>query len=136
MSLSPQCKVVIKATLINLLNTIWFAMNQARFNNKMTLRKQIFIWSSLTPLYLVMELTKFQIIRSKIYLYSSFSKSTFIIQMLHQSKSILWQPPLHNWIKCNIHGASNQNSGNSSCGGIFRSHNAYALCCFVEPMGI
>jgi hypothetical protein len=33
-SWSPQCHIVIKAVLINLLNTIWFARNQARFSNK------------------------------------------------------------------------------------------------------
>lgn len=30
MSWSPQCKIVIKAILVNLLNIVWFARNQAR----------------------------------------------------------------------------------------------------------
>jgi len=34
MSWSPQCKVVIKTALINLLNIIWYVINQTRLNNK------------------------------------------------------------------------------------------------------
>jgi hypothetical protein len=34
MNWSPQCKVVIKAALVHLLNGIWYARNQNRFNNK------------------------------------------------------------------------------------------------------
>jgi len=33
-SWSPQCKILITATLINVLNTIWYVRNQARFNLK------------------------------------------------------------------------------------------------------
>ena len=31
---SPQCKIVITAALVNLINTIWFARNESRFNDK------------------------------------------------------------------------------------------------------
>jgi len=31
---SPQCKIVIKAAIVNILSTIWFVRNQARFNIK------------------------------------------------------------------------------------------------------
>jgi len=34
-SWSPQCKILITATLINVLNTIWYVRNQARFNHRM-----------------------------------------------------------------------------------------------------
>lgn len=50
-------------------------------------------------------------------------------------KEILWQPPLPNWIKCNIDGASKGNPGLSSCGGIFRNNEADFLMCFAEPLG-
>ncbi|CAJ2667996.1 unnamed protein product [Trifolium pratense] len=33
-SWSPQCKITIKAAIVNLLNSIWHARNIARFNNK------------------------------------------------------------------------------------------------------
>ena len=32
---SPQCKVVIKACIINLINTIWYRRNQSRFQDKL-----------------------------------------------------------------------------------------------------
>jgi hypothetical protein len=50
-------------------------------------------------------------------------------------KEILWHPPLPNWIKCNIDGASKGNPGSSSCGGIFRNNEADFLLCFAEPHG-
>jgi ribonuclease HI len=51
-------------------------------------------------------------------------------------KEICWQPPIVNWIKCNIDGASNGNPGLSSCGGIFRDHEANFIYAFAEPLGI
>jgi hypothetical protein len=48
-------------------------------------------------------------------------------------KEVLWQPPLDHWVKCNTDGAST--SSTSSCGGIFRNHNANLLCCFAENIG-
>ena len=33
-SWNPQCKLVITATMINILNSIWYARNQVRFSNK------------------------------------------------------------------------------------------------------
>jgi len=50
-------------------------------------------------------------------------------------KEVLWHPPLVNWTKCNIDGASQGNPGTSACGGIFRDHNADFLYCFFEPLG-
>ena len=32
---SPQCKVVIKACIINLIKTIWYRRNQSRFQDKL-----------------------------------------------------------------------------------------------------
>jgi hypothetical protein len=49
-------------------------------------------------------------------------------------KEIIWQSPLHNWTKCNIDGACIGNSGNASCSGIFRNHEAEFMFCFVEPL--
>ncbi|XP_045791659.1 uncharacterized protein LOC123886381 [Trifolium pratense] len=51
-------------------------------------------------------------------------------------KEVLWNPPLPNWIKCHIDGASKGNSGVSSCAGVFRNSASDYLCCFVEPLGV
>ncbi|PNY11098.1 ribonuclease H [Trifolium pratense] len=51
-------------------------------------------------------------------------------------KEIYCQPPLLNWIKCNIDGASCENPGIASCGGIFRNHEADFVYGFAEPLGV
>jgi len=38
-SWNPQCKIIITATMINIINSIWFAGNQMRFQNKIIHRK-------------------------------------------------------------------------------------------------
>jgi ribonuclease HI len=50
-------------------------------------------------------------------------------------KEVLWQPPLINWVKCNIDGAAKGNPGTASCGGVFRNHAAELVYCFAEPLG-
>jgi ribonuclease HI len=51
-------------------------------------------------------------------------------------KEVLWQPPLLNWYKCNVDGASNGNPGKASCGGIFRDSASDFIHAFAEPLGI
>jgi ribonuclease HI len=55
-------------------------------------------------------------------------KTTFL-------KEVYWHPPLINWLKCNIDGASCGNPGNAACGGIFRNHEAEFVYGFAEPLG-
>ncbi|PNX85213.1 ribonuclease H [Trifolium pratense] len=49
-------------------------------------------------------------------------------------KEVLWQPPLINWIKCNIDGAAKGSLGIASCGGVFRDHTAALYYFFAEPL--
>jgi ribonuclease HI len=51
-------------------------------------------------------------------------------------KEVCWHPPLLNWIKCNIDGASIGNPGISSCGGVFRNHESNCIYAFAEPLAI
>ncbi|GAU26475.1 hypothetical protein TSUD_294430 [Trifolium subterraneum] len=51
------------------------------------------------------------------------------------TKEVIWHPPIPNWIKCNIDGASKGNPGISSCGGIFRNNAADFMLCFAKPLG-
>ncbi|GAU50508.1 hypothetical protein TSUD_234280 [Trifolium subterraneum] len=133
---SPQCKVVISSALVNLLNSIWFARNQARFNNK------LITWKS--TITMIIANTSMSGNNSK--KTSSNSIRDFIVLkkfnvIIHHPKApvlkeILWQPPLFCWTKCNIDGASKGNPGLAGCGGIFRNHVADMLYCFAEPLGI
>lgn len=131
---SPQCKVVILSALINLFNSIWFARNQARFNNKTV------NWKSA----IAMIIANTSIAGNATWKTSTNSIRDFIIiktfnVSTHQPrapiiKEVIWSPPLQSWIKCNIDGASIGNPGNLSCGGIFRNNEADFLCCFTEPL--
>jgi len=133
---SPQCKVVIVAALINLLNTIWYARNQARFNDK------IITWQSAISLIIAnTSLSGNNTCKTSINSIRDFTiLKHFKVTIRHPRapiiKEVLWNPPLLKWTKCNTDGASNGNPGNSSCGGIFRSHGAEFMSCFSEPLGI
>jgi hypothetical protein len=48
---------------------------------------------------------------------------------------VCWQPPIVNWLKCNIDGAAVSNLGSASCGGVFRNHSADFIFGFAEPLG-
>jgi ribonuclease HI len=132
-SWSPQCKISIKAAIVYLLNAIWLARNNARFNSKVTHWKTAIAWI----------LSNTSITGNKTSCISSSSMRDFMILKrlnvnLHPPKptivkEVLWQPPLDHWVKCNTDGAST--SSTSSCGGIFRNHNADLLYCFAENIG-
>jgi ribonuclease HI len=51
-------------------------------------------------------------------------------------KEVIWKPPMVNWYKCNIDGASSGNPGNAACGGVFRDTFSEFLFAFAEPLGI
>jgi hypothetical protein len=130
---SPQCKTVIIAAMVNLINCIWMVRNQARFNNKnINWKSAISIIIANTSLsgnstrkVSSNSIRDFTILK------------TFKVTIHHPNvpviKEIIWSPPLKNWTKCNIDGACNQ--GKASCSGIFRNHNAEFLFCFAEPLG-
>jgi ribonuclease HI len=133
---APQSKVTLIAAIINLINTIWFVRNQARFNDKIISWRTV-ISSIITSTSLTGNNTckpSSNSIRDFIFL------KKFNI-CIHQPKiptlrEILWQPPLQNWLKCNIDGASMGNPGATTCGGVFRDANGDFLYAFAEPLGI
>jgi hypothetical protein len=131
---SPQYKETITAAIINLTNTIWSARNQVRFNNKrISLPTAISLIIANTCLF-GNNTTK--VVSNSIRDFSilEFFKINIDNQNSPSVKEILWQPPLFNWVKCNIDGASKGNPGCSSCGGIFRNHAADFMLCFAEPI--
>jgi hypothetical protein len=133
-SWSPQCKVTIKAAILNLLNSIWFARNNARFNNKAPHWKSAVAW--------IISNTALAGNNSNCVSSSSIRDFTILKRLnvsIHPPKApfikeVIWHPPSINCIKCNTDGASNVST--SSCGGIFRNHNADFLCGFAENTGL
>lgn len=96
---NPQCKIVIKAAIINILATIWYARNTSRFKGK------AIHWK-----------TSIAIISSNVTLSgnnpqapSNSSMTDFAIIKkfnvnIHpprapQIKEVIWHPPFRNWIK-------------------------------------
>ncbi|CAJ2652437.1 unnamed protein product [Trifolium pratense] len=133
---SPQCKVTLTAAIINLLNTIWLVRNQARYNNA------VISWKSAISMIIVdtsltgNNTSKLSSNAIKDFIFLKMFRITIHHPKVPVIKEIYWQPPLLNWIKCNIDGASCGNLGNASCGGIFRNHEADFIYGFAEPLGV
>jgi len=132
-SWNPQCKVVITATMINIINSIWYAINQMRFNDKKIPRK-----SSLSSVLSSNALcgNLFKVVASS-NIYNFVLLKNFNVTQ-HPPKApkiieVIWKPPPPAWIKCNIDGSST-NIG-SSYGGVFRDSSSNFLLCFVELTG-
>ncbi|GAU32064.1 hypothetical protein TSUD_214200 [Trifolium subterraneum] len=135
MNWSPQCKITITAALVNLINSLWYARNQARFHNNHINCKSV--------ITMIIANTSLSGNNSKKVSSNSIRDFTilkkFNVSTHHSTntviKEVLWQPPLINWLKCNIDGAAKGNPGLASCGGIFRNHEADMIYCFAEPLG-
>ncbi|GAU31744.1 hypothetical protein TSUD_146310 [Trifolium subterraneum] len=130
---SPRCKVAIKSTIVNIINSIWMARNKARFNNRANHWKNVVSWISANTL----------IADNRTSLCSNASLSDFrILKHFNISihpprapciKEIIWKPPCASWVKCNSDGASTHAS--SSCGGIFRNHHADFYVALQKTLG-
>jgi ribonuclease HI len=133
---APQSKVVISSALINLLNGIWFARNQCRFNNTFINRQSI----------ISMIKANVSLSGNNTRKVSSSSIRDFILLKnfnvcIHAPaapilKEVLWLPPLNHWFKCNVDGAAKGNPGLACCGGVFRDHRAEFVYVFAERLGI
>ena len=131
----PLCKIVILSAVINCINTIWLSRNQIRFTDRKINHR--------SAINLIITGTTLTGNNSKLAANSSISEfvilKAFSVKIncnnAPRIKEIIWQPPILNWIKCNIDGASNGNPG-PSCGGIFRNSNANFLGAFADNLGI
>lgn len=129
---TPQCKLVVKASIINIINSIWFSRNQARFNDK------VISWESA----IAMIQSNVSLAGNNTKLTSTSSIRDFVVIKkfnieIHPPraptiKEVYWHPPIASWVKCNTDGAATAIS--SSCGGIFRDNNADFICCFAENL--
>jgi len=133
---SPLCKVVVLSTVINCLNTIWFCRNQMIFADKKINYRSV--------INLIILDTSMTGNNSKCAANSSIADfvllKAFSVKINYGNapkiKEIIWQPPVFDWIKCNIDGAFLSNPGPSSCGRIFRDKNADFLGAFAYNLGI
>jgi hypothetical protein len=104
-SWQPQCKVVILASLVNIISTVWFVRNQCRFNNKIIpweneialISANVSLSGNLTKLTYHSSMRDFSILK-KFNIIVHPPKSPTI-------KEVLWAPPPLDWLKCNTDGA-------------------------------
>lgn len=124
---SPQCHIVILSAIINVIDSIWYARNQGRFNNSKV------PWQ-----------TAISLVYSNVSLSGNNKKAAFTsvrdFQIMKEFKVVLLRwfcgiPPIANWIKCNIDGAALGSPGQSSCGGLFRDSSGDCIGCFAENLG-
>ena len=133
---SPLCKIVVLSSIINCFNTIWYCRNQRRFEDrKINFKTAInFIISTTSMTGNCAKLAA----RSNIHDFVLLKAFSVRLRLGNapKIKEVLWQPPILNWVKCNIDGASRGNPGPSSCGGIFRDSTAAFLGAFSFNLGV
>ena len=133
---SPLCKIVVLAVVINIINIIWFCRNQQRFNNKrINVRAVINLIISATTLT-----GNNSNCAANSSIFDFVLLNAFSVKINYENapriKEIIWQPPVFEWIKCNIDGAAVGNLGPASCGGIYRDNSGEFLGDFAYNLGI
>jgi len=131
---NPQCKVVIKAAMVNVLSTIWFARNSARFKNKSihwksaisSISSNVTFSGNNTKASSNSSMTDFAIIKK--------FRVNVHPPRAPQIKEVMWHPPIRHWIKSNTDGSSS--SETSASGIIFRDSNADCLLCISKNLGM
>ena len=127
---------MVTATLINLLNTVWFARNEARFNNKL-----ISYQSAISRITASTSLSGNNTSKAS----NNSVRDLIILKTFRTSihlprppsiTEVLWHPPPIHWTKCNTDDASLGNPRSSSCGGIFRDFKGICKGCFAEFLGL
>jgi hypothetical protein len=114
---SPQCKIVIQATVVNIFSTIWCYRNQCRFQDSKPNWK-LAINSIISAVNLSGSNTS-KLSNSSVRDLITLKKFDVIVHPPKPMniKEIIWSPPITGWIKCNTDGAATSIS--SSCGGYF-----------------
>ncbi|PNX85515.1 ribonuclease H, partial [Trifolium pratense] len=132
----PQCKLVIIAAIINIINAIWFNRNQCRFNNAKSNLNAAFamiiastsISGNATKLFTSSAICDFCVLKA--------FKVDSRPPRAPSIKEVFWVPPNFSWTKCNTDAAALGCPGQASCAGVFRDKNAIFLGCFTVNLCI
>lgn len=128
-------KVVVQACIVNIISAIWFERNQVRFQDKI-IHWKIILNNIISLVYLSGSNTS----KAASPNMREFSILKYFRVPIHppkapQIKEVIWFPPIFNWIKVNIDGASTKNPINASASGIFRNNEGICLGCFAQNLG-
>jgi hypothetical protein len=115
---SNKCQIVVLASIINVIDRIWYARNQIRFNDRVIQWKFV--------INIVISKTSHAGNRSS---KTHPPRAPAIIE-------VLWQPPSFSWIKCNIDGDAKGFPGLAACGGLFRDYSGDCIGGFADNLGM
>jgi ribonuclease HI len=131
-AISAQCRIVIKAAIINIMYAVWIARNNARFKNIKPNWNSSLAWivanvmlsGNHTNSLASASIRDFTILKAfKVNLNPP--KPSFL-------REVIWQPPPPQWIKCNIDGAFTSSA--AACAGLFRNSSADFICGFASRL--
>ncbi|GAU44836.1 hypothetical protein TSUD_280370 [Trifolium subterraneum] len=131
-AISAQCRIVIKAAIINIMYAVWIARNNARFKNIKPNWNSSLAWivvnvmlsGNHTNSLASASIRDFTILKAfKVNLNPP--KPSFL-------REVIWQPPPPQWIKCNIGGAFTSSA--AACAGLFRNSSADFICGFASRL--
>jgi len=132
---TPQCKLVVKACIFNVVNTIWYRRNQICFQSK------VIHWSSainliISKVSLAGNLTT-KTAAANIYEFTIMKSCKVNIRppRAPSIKEIIWSPPLPSWIKINTDDAAIKNPARAAAGGIFRNSDGACIGGFTHFIG-
>ena len=132
---SPQCKLVVKACVINIINTIWFSRNKNRFQDK------IVHWRTTINLIIAnvslsgnnnqkasyINMDEFRILKA--------CQVTVRPPKAPIIREVISSPPITSLIKINTDGAAVKNPSKASAGGILRNGEGICFGCFAQFLG-
>ncbi|XP_058783723.1 uncharacterized protein LOC131658448 [Vicia villosa] len=131
-----QCKSVVGAAVIYVLNVIWLTRNKFRFHNAgmnfsaatSYIMDAVSLAGSASSTAKHLNVHDFIILKSfKVSIRPP--KAPVIME-------VIWKPPPRNWIKINCDGVSSSSPGLSACGGIVRNSDGMFLGAFASSVGI
>ncbi|XP_019459974.1 PREDICTED: uncharacterized protein LOC109359738 [Lupinus angustifolius] len=133
---SPQVHQVLAASVVPIINTIWFCRNQDRFQDKKInfnsaisrIKLAIALSGNQSKLNASTSMLDFDILRS-LNVAINYSKAPKIVE-------VCWNPPLHDRIKINSDGAAIASPCIAAGGTLFRNHRGDFLGGFSEFLGI
>ncbi|XP_019431188.1 PREDICTED: uncharacterized protein LOC109338411 [Lupinus angustifolius] len=133
---SPQVHHVLAASMVHIINTIWFCRNQDRFQDKKInfnsaisrIKLAIALSGNQSKLIASNSMRDFNILRS-LNVAINYSKAPKIVE-------VCWYPPLHDRIKINSDGAAMGSPGSAAGGALFRNHRGDFLGGFADFFGI
>ncbi|KAK2663348.1 hypothetical protein Ddye_001922 [Dipteronia dyeriana] len=130
-----QIRILWRAVINSVVWSVWYSCNQWIFDGKSVDFKATLslVWLSVYDVYslgisCMRNCVDDLLILHRFGLCSRPLKAPVI-------KSVVWSPPVPEWIKVNTDGAALHSPGVGGCGGVFRTCRSFVKACFAVPIG-